>query len=80
MLNDIYIHSLYSFKVYIFKLSLLRGQTQHRSVSGSETVHRHVFCRQFTDKIGDSSPTYLKTVHRQNNVWEYLNKERMIDI
>ena len=30
-----------------------------------KTVHRHVFWRQFTDKIGDSSPTYLKTVHRQ---------------
>ena len=34
-------------------------------IKGSETVHRHVFWRQFTDKIGDSSPTDLKTVHGQ---------------
>ena len=38
---------------------------------GSETVRRHVFLKQFTDKIGDSSPKYLKTVHRQNNIREY---------
>ena len=31
-----------------------------------KTVHRHWFWRQFTDKIEDSSPTLLKTVHRQN--------------
>ena len=30
-----------------------------------KTVHRHVYWRQFTDKIRDSSPTDLKTVHRQ---------------
>ena len=27
-----------------------------------KTVHRHVIWRQFIDEIGDSSPTYLKTV------------------
>ena len=30
-----------------------------------KTVHRHAFWRQFTDRIEDSSPTELKTVHRQ---------------
>ena len=36
-----------------------------------KTVHRHVFWRQFTDKIGDSSPTDLKTVHRQNIIRQW---------
>ena len=40
-------------------------------IYSSETVHRHAFWRQFTDKIGDSSLTYLKTVHWQNNILEY---------
>ena len=31
-----------------------------------KTVHRHGFLRQFTDRIEDSSPTLLKTVHWQN--------------
>ena len=43
---------------------------------GSETVHRQdssltYFGDRSPNKIGNSSPTYLKTVHRQNNIWEY---------
>ena len=33
-----------------------------------KTVHRQGFWRQFTDRIEDSSPTLLKTVHRPNFV------------
>ena len=30
-----------------------------------KTIHRRVFWRQFTDRFEDSSPTLMKTVHRQ---------------
>ena len=50
----------------------------HKSANLSEsrqftdrTIHWHWFWRQFTDKIEDSSPMLLKTVHRQN--WTHIN-------
>ena len=41
-----------------------------------KTVHRHVLWRQFTDKIGHSSPTNLKTVHLHRNtiLWVLMKK------
>ena len=33
------------------------------------------FSRQFTDNIGESTPTYVKSVHRQNNIWEYQKEK-----
>ena len=46
------------------------------SEQGTETVHRQLFWRQFTDKIGDSSPTNSKTVLRQRNtvLWVLMKK------
>ena len=45
---------------------------------GSETVHRHVFWRQFTDKIGDSSPTHLKTKKKRKKVCETSRWRKML--
>ena len=79
ILYCMYPHGVYSLLEFANKI--YGNETVHRQDSSPtrflKTVHRHLW-RQFTDTFEDSSPTLLKTVHRQNFIlylysWSWKN-------